>query len=185
LPEGFRYEANILSPIQEQELLARFVQLDLKPFQFQGYEGNRRVMSFGLHYDFTEQKLKSTQEIPAFLLPLRSKAAQFADIDPDRLPHILITKYAAGAGIGWHRDRPVFGDVIGVSFLSECRFRFRRQVDRKWERAEQRLEPRSIYMMRGAARMIWEHSIPAGDQPRYSVTFRTLKSPPNALSSSN
>ena len=91
------------------------------------------------------------------------------------LPHVLVTEYAPGAGIGWHRDRPVFGDVLGVSFLSECRFRFRRRAGRTWERTEQVLAPRSAYLMRGPARTVWEHSIPAGEQLRYSVTFRTLK----------
>lgn len=144
---------------------------------FQGYEGNRRVISFGFHYDFGDRRLKQTEEMPAFLLPLRAEAAEFACIAPDELPHVLITEYSPGAGIGWHRDRPVFGDVIGVSLASECRFRFRRRVERKWERAEQVLEPRSIYLMRGPARTEWEHSIPAGEQLRFSVTFRALKQP--------
>jgi alkylated DNA repair dioxygenase AlkB len=175
LPEGFQYRPDILAADEEQELVARFGELDLKPFQFQGYEGNRRVISFGLHYDFADRRLKETREIPSFLLPLRGRAAGFADIAPDELPHVLVTEYAPGAGIGWHRDRPVFGDVIGVSFLSECRFRFRRRAGPTWERAEQVLAPRSAYLMRGPARTVWEHSIPAGEQLRYSVTFRTLK----------
>ncbi len=175
LPEGFQYQANILTPDEEQRLIQQFRELTLKPFQFQGYEGNRRVISFGFHYDFGDRRLKQTEEIPAFLLPLRSAVADFASISSDELAHVLITEYAPGAGIGWHRDRPVFGDVIGVSLASECRFRFRRQVERKWERAEQILEPRSIYLMRAPARTEWQHSIPAGEQLRYSITFRTLK----------
>lgn len=175
LPEGFRYRQDILTSEEESALVAQLRELDFKPFQFQGHEGNRRVISFGLHYDFADGRLKQTREIPAFLLPLRGKAAQFGGLAPEQLPHILVTEYAPGAGIGWHRDRPVFGDVIGVSFLSECRFRLRRRVGKKWERATQILAPRSIYVMRGPARTAWEHSIPAGDELRYSVTFRTLK----------
>ena len=34
---------------------------------------------------------------------------------PDALEHALLIKYGEGAGLGWHRDRPVFGDVIGIS----------------------------------------------------------------------
>ncbi|MGI6854256.1 alpha-ketoglutarate-dependent dioxygenase AlkB [Mesorhizobium sp. 1B3] len=175
LPEGFRYRQDLLASEEESALVAQLRELDFKPFQFQGHEGNRRVVSFGLHYDFADGRLKQTREIPSFLLPLRGKAAQFARLTPEQLPHILATEYTPGAGIGWHRDRPVFGDVIGVSFLSECRFRFRRRVGAKWERAAQILAPRSIYLMRGPARTVWEHSIPAGDELRYSVTFRTLK----------
>lgn len=174
-PEGFRYEPNIVSPDEEKALVGQFGALELKPFQFQGYEGNRRVVSFGLHYDFADKKLKQTRPIPDFLLPLRARAGEFASIASDDLPHVLITEYAPGAGIGWHRDRPVFGDVIGVSFASACRFRFRRQAGKKWERAEQLLEPYSIYLMQGPARTEWEHSIPAGEELRYSVTFRTLR----------
>lgn len=174
-PEGFRYEPNLLSPEEERALIEQFGTLDLKPFHFHGYEGNRRVVSFGHHYDFSDQKLKQTRPIPEFLLPLRAKAGVFASIASDDLSHVLITEYAPGAGIGWHRDKSVFGDVIGVSFASACRFRFRRQAGKKWERAEQLLEPRSIYLMRGASRTEWEHSIPAGEELRYSVTFRTLR----------
>lgn len=177
MPEGFRYRQDILTNEEESVLVAQLRELDFKPFQFQGREGNRRVVSFGLHYDFGDGRLKQTREIPSFLLPLRGKAAQFAGLAPEQLPHMLVTEYAPGAGIGWHRDRPVFGDVIGVSFLSECRFRFRfrRHVRARWERATQILAPRSIYLMRGPARTVWEHSIPPGDALRYSLTFRTLK----------
>lgn len=175
LPEGFRYRQDILTSEEESALVAQLRELDFKPFQFQGYEGNRRVISFGLHYDFADGRLKQTREIPPFLLPLRGKAAQFAGLSPEQLPHILATEYAPGAGIGWHRDRPVFGDVIGVSLLSACRFRFRRRVGERWERAAQILAPRSIYLMRGPVRTAWEHSIPPGDELRYSVTFRTLR----------
>jgi alkylated DNA repair dioxygenase AlkB len=166
---------DVLTPEEERDLIAHFRELDFKPFQFQGYEGNRRVISFGVHYDFADGRLKQTREIPALLLPLREKAAEFAELTSEQLSHVLVTEYAPGAGIGWHRDRPVFGDVIGVSLLSECRFRFRRRVGEKWERTSQLLAPRSIYLMRGPARTVWEHSIPPGEEPRYSVTFRTLK----------
>lgn len=181
LPEGFQYWPNALTSDEESELVTRFGELDLKPFQFQGYEGNRRVISFGLHYDFAEGRLKQARAIPSFLLALRSRAAAYALLAPDDLPHVLITEYAPGAGIGWHRDRPVFGDVIGVSFRSECLFRFRRRVGEKWERASKLLAPRSIYLMRGPARSIWQHSIPPGEELRYSVTFRTLKNASGAL----
>lgn len=178
LPEGFQYWPNALTSEEESELITLFRGLDLKPFQFQGHEGNRRVISFGMHYDFAEGRLKEARAFPASLLPLRSKAAAYAMLAPDDLPHVLITEYAPGAGIGWHRDRPVFGDVIGVSFRSECRFRFRRRVGEKWERVSKLLAPRSIYLMRGPARSIWQHSIPPGEELRYSVTFRTLKDAP-------
>jgi hypothetical protein len=100
IPEGFKYRPDILKREEEADLVAQFGRLEFSPFQFQGYEGNRRVISFGLHYDFADGKLKQTREIPEFLLPLRVRAAEFGDLAAEQLPHILITEYAPGAGIG-------------------------------------------------------------------------------------
>jgi alkylated DNA repair dioxygenase AlkB len=113
--------------------------------------------------------------MPEFLLPLRDRAAAFARLPPDALEHALITEYAPGAGIGWHRDRPVFDDVIGLSFGAPCRFRLRRKQGDAWQRAAIELRPRSAYLLRGPVRLDWEHSIPPLDQLRYSVTFRSVK----------
>ena len=138
-----------------------------------------RTISFGLHYDFSNGELQKTEEIPAFLHPLRAKAAGFARIDPSNLPHVLVTEYAPGAGIGWHSDRPAFEDVIGISLVSACRFRLRRRQGNKWKRASLTLEPRSAYLLRRPVRTEWEHSIPPAEQLRYSVTFRSLKASVN------
>ena len=175
LPEGFEYRPDLLSPAEEAELLGYFTQLEFKPFEFHGYLGNRRVVSFGLHYDFAGGGMTRTQEIPDFLLPLRDRAAAFAGLAAAELEHVLVAQYPPGAGIGWHRDRPAFGDVIGVSLASACRFRLRRKSGAGWERAALRVEPRSVYLLRGPARWEWQHSIPPGEQLRYSVTFRSIK----------
>jgi alkylated DNA repair dioxygenase AlkB len=175
LPEGLQYQAGLISPDEERELIEQFRGLDFREFEFQGYLGKRRTVSFGLHYDFSPGKLRKTEEIPAFLHPLRDRAAGFAGIDPSDLQHVLITEYVSGAGIGWHRDRPVFEDVVGISLLSPCRFRLRRKRESKWERASLIVEPRSAYLLRGPVRTEWEHSIPPAERLRYSVTFRSLK----------
>jgi alkylated DNA repair dioxygenase AlkB len=112
--------------------------------------------------------------IPSFLLPLREHVARFADLAPESLEHVLVTEYAAGAGIGWHRDKAEFADVIAVSLSAACTLRFRRKNGAGWERASRRVAPRSVYLLRGPARSGWEHSIPALDRRRYSVTFRSL-----------
>jgi alkylated DNA repair dioxygenase AlkB len=106
---------------------------------------------------------------------LRDRAAAFAGIDPMALEHALLTEYSAGAGIGWHRDRPVFDDVIGISLGAPCRFRLRRKQGASWQRAAIELLPRSAYLLRGPVRREWEHSIPPLDELRYSVTFRSVK----------
>jgi alkylated DNA repair dioxygenase AlkB len=113
--------------------------------------------------------------MPDFLIPLRERAAAFADLEPDGLQHALVTEYQPGVSIGWHRDRPHYDDVIGVSLLSPCTFRLRRKHGASWERASLRLEPCSIYLMRGPSRDQWDHSIPAVDALRYSITFRSLR----------
>jgi alkylated DNA repair dioxygenase AlkB len=174
LPQGFDYRAELVSAAEEAELLAHFAELDLREFEFHGYRGKRRVTSFGQHYDFAENNLQPRQAIPDFLLSLRQRAAEFARLAPSELEHALISEYAPGAGIGWHRDRPVFKDVVGISFGAPCRFRLRRKKAGGWERASKVLEPRSIYLLRGPARTEWQHSIPPVEQLRYSVTFRSL-----------
>jgi alkylated DNA repair dioxygenase AlkB len=178
LPEGFVYRAELVSPEEEAELLERFRELDFREYEFHGYLGKRRVVSFGLHYDTNENTVRNTEDIPGFLLALRQKAADFARLAPSELQQTLVTEYTPGAGIGWHRDRPAYRDIIGVSFSSSCRFRFRRKRGSDWERASLIVEPRSVYLLRGPARTEWQHSIPPAERLRYSVTFRSMRSGP-------
>jgi alkylated DNA repair dioxygenase AlkB len=152
LPEGLEYRSGLVMPAEEAELIERFQALAFKPFEFHGYFGNRRVVSFGWHYDFTDRQVRQAQDLPDFLLPLRDHAAAFAGIDQGALEHALVTEYSPGAGIGWHRDRPVFDDVIGISLAAPCRFRLRRKQGTTWQRAALKLEPRSAYLLRGPVR---------------------------------
>src|SRR5438552_3030260 len=115
LPDGFEYCPGLVTSGEETELIEQFQVLDFKPFEFHGYFGNRRVVSFGWHYDFAASQVQRADEIPAFLLPLRDRAARSAGIGPAALEHALVTEYGPGAGSGWHRHRPVFDDVIGIS----------------------------------------------------------------------
>src|SRR2546430_12693662 len=177
LPNGFEYRPGLVTSGEEAELIEQFQALDFKPFEFHGYFGNRRVVSFGWHYDFAASQVRRVADLPDFLLPPRDRAALFAGIDPAVLEHALVTEYSPGAGIGWHRDRPVFDDVIGISLGASCRFRLRRKQGTSWQRAALTLEPRSAYLLRGPVRREWEHSIPPVEQLRYSVTFRSVKTP--------
>jgi alkylated DNA repair dioxygenase AlkB len=175
LPDGFEYRPELASPEDEAALIEAFRALDFKPFEFHGYFGNRRTVSFGWHYDFASSRVQPASEMPDFLLPLRDRVAAFARITPDAFEHALITEYAPGAGVGWHRDRPVFDEVIGISLGARCRFRLRRKEGNTWRRAAIELAPRSAYLLRGPVRRDWEHSIPPLDQLRYSVTFRSVR----------
>ncbi len=133
-------------------------------------------MSFGWHYDFAARTLRKADDMPEFLQALRVPAARFAGLAPAALQHVLVTEYGPGAAIGWHRDKAVFGEVVGVSLLSPCVLRLRRAVGMKrWERVKLEAEPRSAYFLSGPARTEWEHSIPPVEVPRYSITFRNLR----------
>lgn len=178
LPSGFEYRPAVLSVEEEGELLARVRELPFRSFEFQGFLGKRRVLSYGWAYDFNDRVLRPAEEMPAFLHSLRESAAGLAGLRAAQFSHVLITEYGAGAGIGWHRDKGVFGEVVGISLLSPCLFRLRRREGSRWERVSLPLEPRSAYLLRGPARTEWEHSIPPGDTPRYSLTFRTLREAP-------
>jgi alkylated DNA repair dioxygenase AlkB len=172
---GFCHQEGLITSAQQDGLVEHFADLAFVEFNFHGHLGKRRVVSFGWEYDFEASRLRRATEIPVFLLPLREAASGFAGIAPDALEQVLVTEYAPGAAIGWHQDKAVFGDVVGVSLVSACVFRMRRRSGTTWERKSLRLEPRSAYLLRGPARTAWEHSIPAVDSLRYSVTFRTLR----------
>ena len=174
-PQGFRYEPDLIDANQERALVAELERLSFTPFQFHGFEGKRRVTSFGWRYDFNGPGLQEAEEMPSFLLPLREAAARRFELPPSALQQVLVTHYPAGATIGWHKDRSVFRDVVGISLLSSCKFRFRRKRGEGWERRSIVLEPRSAYVLKGPARLEWEHSIPAVPEQRYSITFRSLR----------
>ena len=174
LPPGFRYRQGLLDPDQEQSLLAEIKGLPFREFEFHGFVGKRRVVSFGWRYDFNGGGLSKTDDMPAFLLTVRELAADFAEIRAQDLQQVLVTEYGPGAAIGWHKDRTVFGDVVGISLLSSCTFRLRRKAGEHWERTKLIIEPRSVYLLHGASRTEWEHSIPAVSTLRYSITLRNV-----------
>lgn len=173
-PAGLVYEPGFIGAEEESALAARIAALPFKPFEFHGFTGNRRTDSFGMHYAFDGSGLSEAGPIPDWLQPLRARAAALAGREPGAFVHALVIEYAAGAGIGWHRDRPVFGDVVGISLLAPAPLRFRRKAGARWERFTLTAEPRSVYLLRGPARQEWEHSIPQLETLRYSVTLRTL-----------
>ena len=174
LPEGLRYQPALISSSDETALVERVRELPFREFEFHGYLGKRRVVSFGWKYDFSSQRLQKAEEIPDYLLSLRALAALFANVEPEAFEQVLVIEYGEGAGIGWHRDKAVFGQVVGISLLSPCTLRFRRKAGGSWQRANLLAEPRSAYHLTGVARSEWEHSIASVDALRYSITFRSM-----------
>jgi alkylated DNA repair dioxygenase AlkB len=173
-PSGFRYWPDVISPEEEAALVAALEPLPFRPYEFRGYLANRRVVGFGARYDDASRKVAAATPIPDWLAPLRGRVAALAGLAPAAFATALINEYAPGAGIGWHRDRPQFGLVAGVSLLTPCVLRLRRRAGATFERTAAPLAPRSAYLLSGSARREWEHSITPTEALRYSITFRTL-----------
>ena len=174
-PPGLRFEPCLLDDAEQAEVVRILSDLPFAPFEFHGWLGARRVVSFGGRYDFGRGRLEDAPPLPVALEPLRETAAGFGGMEPDEIAQTLVTEYAPGAGIGWHRDRPQYGRVVGVSFLAPCTMRFRQKDGATWRRRSLDLPPGSAYLLDGPARWEWEHSITPMSQLRYSLTFRTLR----------
>ncbi len=172
-PEGLRYVDDFLTAEAEQQLVRHVAALPLQPFQFGAFEGKRRVAAFGYRYEYQVQQLKEAGPIPSWLREIATKVEAFGG-EGTAIAEVLCTEYDRGVGIGWHRDKPHFGRVFGLSLGSACRLRFRRKAGDRWERFALEATPRSLYEMDGPSRWQWEHSIPPVDAPRYSITFRTM-----------
>jgi alkylated DNA repair dioxygenase AlkB len=175
LPAGFRYIPDVLSVGAEKGLVQQFEKLPLKPFEFHGHRGNRRIYSFGHRYIFAGQEPRADASIPDYLRPLIDIASEISGMPADAFEQIMVTEYAPGAGIGWHRDRPAYEDIVAVSFLAPCILRLRRKVGEDWERRFAHIEPRSVYLLHGPVRNSWQHSIAPMDVLRYSATLRTFR----------
>jgi alkylated DNA repair dioxygenase AlkB len=170
---GLRYCEDLIDDDEERALVERLGALDLSPFRFHGWVGNRKTQSFGWRYDFDDASFTPADPLPAWLAPLRNKVAGFAQLGPDAFAHVLLARYDPGAGIGWHRDRDVFEQVVGVSLGTPATLRFRQRLPTGFRRASVAVAPRSAYLLSGEARYDWEHSIAPGEQLRFSITFRT------------
>ena len=171
---GLSHADEFVTPAEEQMLIASIDAADLSPFRFHGWLGKRLTASYGWRYDFDDASFAPAEAIPDWLLPLRAKAARFAGLQPGELVQALLIRYDPGAGIGWHRDRPVFEHVFGISLGAPATMRFRRRKPGGFDRASALLASRSIYHLTGEARHEWEHSIAAMEVTRWSITFRSL-----------
>lgn len=174
LPDGFTYEPDFLCESEEAELLDVIQGLEFEVFDFHGYKAKRRIVEYGWEYDFDTREATAVKPIPTFLLPFRDRAASLADVAPEALVEAVITEYPAGAPIGWHRDVPQFEIIVGISLAGRCRMRLK-PYKAGGKLVSIILEPRSVYVIRDDARWKYQHSIPAVEKLRYSITFRTLR----------
>jgi alkylated DNA repair dioxygenase AlkB len=175
LPAGLVYREELVAQGEEAQLLAILESLRFDEIRIRGQPARRTARHYGLGYDYGRRSPEPGEPIPDWLLPLRERGAELGGVGADELVEALVQRYPPGAGIGWHRDAPAFGAVVGVSLASACRLRFRRGRPRERTTVELELAPRSGYVLAGEARWKWEHRIPATSELRYSITFRTLR----------
>jgi len=171
---GLSAQDGFVSANEEVSLIDKIDRQALTPFKFQQWTGKRLTCSFGWSYDFQSGEIDRADPMPGWLLAIRDRAAAFAGLKSDDLVQALLIRYDPGAGIGWHRDRPIYEHVIGLSLGEPATMRFRRKADERWQRASLPLEPRGIYHLAGEARRNWEHSIAPMEQRRHSITFRSF-----------
>jgi len=176
LPEGLVYREEFIDADEERGLLALLETLDFRTVTMRGQTARRTVRHYGLDYDYESGELVPADALPGQMTWLRDRCAALMEREPEDLVQILVSRYPEGAGIGWHRDAPMFGSkIVGVSVRAPCRMRFQRTVGGERSVAALELAPRSAYLLAGKARWSWQHSIPATKDLRYSVTFRTLR----------
>jgi alkylated DNA repair dioxygenase AlkB len=174
-PAGLVYRPEFLSEVEARELVAILDDLEIGEIRMRGQTARRTARHYGIDYDYDSHDLRAAEPVPSWLLPSRDRAAELARVAPDELAETLVQRYPVGATIGWHRDAPGFGQVVGISLGAPCRMRFRRTTKEGTRNYELELEPRSAYLLAGAARWAWQHSIPPTKGLRYSITFRTLR----------
>ena len=174
-PPGFTYVDDFLTEAEERSVIEEVERLPFHEVRLHGVVARRTVIHFGFDYDYEGWSIRETDPPPPFLVELRDRAAAMTDIDPLSLEQFLIARYPPGATIGWHRDAPMFGSpVIGISLGGAARMRFRRKTADGFETDMQLLQPRSLYILAGAARTVWQHHIPAAKELRYSISMRTV-----------
>jgi len=183
VPPGFRYRPDFITADEERELAAQIATVEFSTFEMRGVIAKRRVAFFGRSYD---NNGRPTPPMPPFLIPYRDRLARWIGVAPGDFAMALINEYREGAPIGWHRDAPQYDLVAGISLLSECRMKLRPYISPKALAAAQgtrrvatheiTLAPRSAYLLSREARTAYEHHIPPAASPRYSITFRTLRS---------
>jgi len=174
VPPGFDYCPDVLSAPEQAAVVEQLQRLSFRPYEHMGYQGFRQIAAFGRRYDLEQRRLEAAAPWPDFLRALLRRLTGRLDLDEEAFVQALVNEYAPGAGIGWHRDRTVYGEILGVSFLAPCVMRLRQRAEAGWRRSAASLAPGSAYRLSGEARREWEHSISPMTALRYSITFRTL-----------
>jgi alkylated DNA repair dioxygenase AlkB len=175
LPPGMTLWPDFVTAAEESELAAAIDAAPLRPFRFHQWEGKRLTASYGFGYDYGRGQLLDAPPFPAWLRGFADRAGGQAGLVAPSIVQGLLIRYDPGAGIGWHRDRPQFGTVLGLSLTSAVVMRLRRRLPKGFERRAVTLPPRSLYRLEGEARWQWEHSILPVAETRRAITLRSLR----------
>ncbi|HEY5862215.1 MAG TPA: alpha-ketoglutarate-dependent dioxygenase AlkB, partial [Casimicrobiaceae bacterium] len=179
LPQGLVYEPDFLTREEEQALVAHVAPLPLREAKFREYFAKRRVAHFhegadAPRYDDGGADSFTSGPLPPFLLALREKVATHLGLAPSQFVHVLVSEYRLGTPIGWHRDKPQYGIVVGISLAGVGRMRWRPYAHQDAQHTVSLdLARRSMYVMRGPIRWQWQHSMTPMRELRYSITMRT------------
>ena len=174
---GLVLVSDAVDPALESALTKQIDASPLAPFQFGQWEGKRLTTHYGSAYDYQRARPVPAPPLPDWLIDLRALLAPRVGREPEAFEQALLIRYDPGAGIGWHRDRPQYGEVIGLSLGARAVLRLRRRREGGgFERAGAELAPRSLYLLSGEVRSEWEHSITPIGETRWSVTLRTMRS---------
>lgn len=175
-PEGLVYRPDFVTGSEEATLLGEIESYPFHEVRMRGQVARRTVIHFGWDYDYDGWKIHPTTPPSPALRALADRAAAEAQVAPESFEQFLVARYPPGATIGWHRDAPMFGSpVLGISLAGRCTMKFRRKSGDGFDEYRLSLEPRSLYILGGAARTQWQHSIPATKELRYSISVRTLR----------
>ena len=175
LPPGGRFVTDFIDPLQEAALVELIESLPLAEARYKQYTARRRVLAFGGKFDYDSSELRAAPPIPPELLPLRAQIAQWLGTEPERFGQLLLAQYRPGTPLGWHRDVPDFESIVGVSLRGHARLKLRPYPPPGGRAGviELALPPRSLYVLEGAARWAWQHTVAPTPELRYSITLRT------------
>lgn len=178
---GLSYIPNFIDNAAESDLIKT---IDAQPWNT---ELTRRVQHYGWRYDYKARSVTNDLRIGALPNWLQSFAVrlQQAGIFSETPDQVIINEYQPGQGISSHIDCvPCFADTIAsLSLGSPCVMDFTHSAT--GDKSSLLLEPRSLLVLTGDARYVWQHAIAGRKTDRHngqiiqrtrriSLTFRKI-----------
>ena len=192
-PAGFFYAPELITRDEERALLDWFASSpEWKLVTFRGQTARRRAMSFGARYLSQGRRLEPAPELPPELAVYRDRMVEAAcaglgrelalagrTVADFRLCTAL--HYPPGGAIGWHADNRAFGPtVLSLSLGTPARLQLQRATRgalTEGDVVEHELAPRSLFVLAGESRALWQHRVCPVRAERYSLTVRSAAAP--------